>query len=59
MGFEDLLSKLRTEYRAALVKQGRREAFDRLVEAWSAELGAISIRRVTLTHGSDPFHRTR
>jgi hypothetical protein len=42
MSFEDLLSKLRTEYSAALVKQGRREAFDRLVEAWSAELGAIS-----------------
>ncbi len=42
MGFEDLLFKLRTEYRADLVKQGRREAFDRLVEAWSAELGVIS-----------------
>ncbi|MCX6642851.1 MAG: hypothetical protein NTV15_05625 [Candidatus Bathyarchaeota archaeon] len=42
MSFEDLLSKLRTEYRSALVKQGRREAFDRLVEACSAELGAIS-----------------
>jgi hypothetical protein len=42
MSFEDLLSRLRSEYRDALVKQGRRDAFDRLVEAWSAELGAIS-----------------
>jgi hypothetical protein len=42
MSFEELLARLRSEYRAALVKQGRREAFDRLVEAWSAELGAIS-----------------
>ncbi len=42
MSFEDLLARLRGEYRDALVKQGRREAFDRLVEAWSAELGAIS-----------------
>ncbi|MGD0803466.1 MAG: hypothetical protein ABSA11_05260 [Candidatus Bathyarchaeia archaeon] len=42
MSFEDLLARLRSEYREALVKQGRREAFDRLVEAWSAELGAIS-----------------
>jgi RecA/RadA recombinase len=42
MSFEDLLGRLRSEYRDALVKQGRREAFDRLVEAWSAELGAIS-----------------
>ena len=42
MSFEGLLSRLRSEYRDALVKQGRRDAFDRLVEAWSAELGAIS-----------------
>jgi hypothetical protein len=42
MSFEDLLTRLRSEYREALVKKGRREAFDRLVEAWSAELGAIS-----------------
>jgi hypothetical protein len=42
MSFENLFFKLRAEYRAALVKQGRREAFDRFVEAWSAELGAIS-----------------
>jgi archaellum biogenesis ATPase FlaH len=42
MSFEDLLARLRSEYRDALVKQGRRDAFDRLVEAWSAELGAIS-----------------
>jgi len=42
MSFEGLLARLQSEYRDALVKQGRREAFDRLVEAWSAELGAIS-----------------
>ena len=33
---------MRTEYKDALVSKGRREAFDRLVEAWSSELGAIS-----------------
>jgi len=42
MSFEDLLARLRSEYREALVKPGRREAFDRLTEAWSAELGAIT-----------------
>jgi KaiC/GvpD/RAD55 family RecA-like ATPase len=42
MSFEDLLARLRSEYREALVNPGRREAFDRLTEAWSAELGAIT-----------------
>ena len=42
MSFQDLLQRMRDEYKAALVNRGRREAFDRLVEAWSAELGAIS-----------------
>ncbi len=42
MSFEDLLARLRREYREALVKPGRREAFDRLVEAWCAELGAVA-----------------
>jgi KaiC/GvpD/RAD55 family RecA-like ATPase len=42
MSFEALLARLRSEYREALVKVDRREAFDRLVEAWSQELGAIS-----------------
>jgi RecA/RadA recombinase len=42
MSFEDLLARLRSEYKDALIKQGRRDAFDRLVEAWSQELGAIS-----------------
>ena len=42
MNFEDLLARLRSEYREALVKPGRRKAFDRLTEAWSAELGAIT-----------------
>ena len=40
--FEEHLHTMRTEYRDALVSKGRREAFDRLVEAWSSELGAIS-----------------
>ena len=40
--FEDHLHRMRTEYREALMSMGRREAFDRLVEAWSSELGAIS-----------------
>lgn len=42
MSFEDLLARLRSEYKDALIKQGRKDAFDRLVEAWSQELGAIS-----------------
>ena len=42
MSFEDLLSRMRKEYKDALLSRGRRDAFDRLVEAWSAELGAIS-----------------
>ena len=40
--FQDHLNRMRTEYKEALVSKGRREAFDRLVEAWSSELGAIS-----------------
>jgi hypothetical protein len=40
--FEDYLHRMRTEYKDALLSRGRREAFDRLVEAWSSELGAIS-----------------
>jgi hypothetical protein len=40
--FQVHLLKMRSEYRDALVDKGRREAFDRLVEAWSSELGAIS-----------------
>jgi hypothetical protein len=40
--FEDYLHRMRTEYKDALMSMKRREAFDRLVEAWSAELGAIS-----------------
>ena len=42
MSFEDLLSRMRKEYKDALLSRGRRAAFDRLVEAWSAEMGAIS-----------------
>ena len=40
--FEDYLHRMRTEYKDALMSMKRREAFDRLVEAWSSELGAIS-----------------
>ena len=40
--FLDHLNVMKKEYREALVSKGRREAFDRLVEAWSSELGAIS-----------------
>ncbi len=40
--FQNHLSRMRLEYREALVNVGRREAFDKLVEAWSSELGAIS-----------------
>ena len=40
--FQDLLSRMRTEYKDTLMNKGRREAFDKLVEAWSSELGAIS-----------------
>jgi hypothetical protein len=39
--FEDHLHRMRTEYREALVSKGRREAFDRLVEAWSSELAQL------------------
>ena len=42
MSFEDLLLRMRTEYKVALLSRGRRDAFDHIVEAWSAELGAIS-----------------
>ncbi len=42
MSFEDLLARLRSQYREALVEAGRRDAFDRLVEAWSQELGAVT-----------------
>jgi hypothetical protein len=31
--FEELLHRTRTEYKEAFVSKGRREAFDRLVEA--------------------------
>ena len=40
--FGDTLKKLRKEYQEALVNAKRQEAFDRLVEVWSSEMGAIS-----------------
>lgn len=42
VSFQEMVSKLRKEFRDALVKVDRRDAFDRLVEAWSSELGAMS-----------------
>ena len=42
MSFNDLVARLREEYRDAIVKPARRDAFDRLVEAWSSELGAVT-----------------
>ena len=40
--FHGLVSRLRREFQDALISVERREAFDYLVGAWSAELGAMS-----------------
>ena len=40
--FQDLVARLRREFQDALLSRERREAFELLVEAWSAELGAMS-----------------
>ena len=40
--FQEQLSRMRLEYKDALMSRGRRAAFDELVKAWSSELGAIS-----------------
>jgi len=40
--FNEAVVRLRRGFRDALVKPSRREAFDRLVEAWSSEIGAIT-----------------
>jgi len=40
--FHDLVARLRREFQEALLRIERRDAFDLLVEAWSAELGAMS-----------------
>ncbi len=40
--FHELVARLRREFQDALLRVERREAFDLLVEAWSAELGAVS-----------------
>jgi hypothetical protein len=42
LSFEELLGRMRAEYKDALLSVPRRAAFDHLVEAWSAEMGAIS-----------------
>ena len=40
--FHGLVARLRKEFQEALISVDRREAFDDLVGAWSAELGAMS-----------------
>ena len=40
--FEDHLHTMRIDYKDVLVSRERCEAFDRLVEAWSSVLGAVS-----------------
>jgi len=40
--FNDLVARLRREFQEALLRIERREAFDLLIGAWSAELGAMS-----------------
>jgi hypothetical protein len=40
--FHELVARLRREFQEALLRVERREAFDLLIEAWSAELGAVS-----------------
>ncbi|MCW4051466.1 MAG: hypothetical protein NWE89_17225 [Candidatus Bathyarchaeota archaeon] len=40
--FNERIGMLRKEFQEAVVRPERREAFDRLVEAWSGELGAMS-----------------
>ncbi len=40
--FHELVARLRREFQDALIRVERREAFDLLIEAWSAELGAVS-----------------
>ncbi|MBN1682698.1 hypothetical protein JW865_04005 [Candidatus Bathyarchaeota archaeon] len=40
--FNESVARLRKEFRDALVKPSRREAFDKIVEAWSSEMGAIT-----------------
>ncbi len=39
--FHSLVKRLRREFQDALISVPRREAFDHLVGAWSAELGAM------------------
>ncbi|MFC1804174.1 hypothetical protein ACFL0D_09470 [Thermoproteota archaeon] len=40
--FNERVETLRKEFRDAIIKPQRREAFDNLVEAWNAELGAMN-----------------
>ena len=42
VSFQDTVSRLRKDFRDALVQKERREAFDQMVEAWSSELGAMT-----------------
>lgn len=40
--FQEMLMKLRREFKQPLVSKNRKTAFELLVEAWGAELGAMS-----------------
>ena len=42
VSFQEMVSKLRREFKDALLKLDRRDAFEKLVEVWSSELGAMS-----------------
>lgn len=41
-GFQENLNILRTEYKEALKIMSRKDAFDKLLDAWCSELGALT-----------------
>ncbi|MBN1683215.1 hypothetical protein JW865_06665 [Candidatus Bathyarchaeota archaeon] len=41
-GFQGNLTILRTDYKEALKDKDRKEAFDKLVDAWCSEQGALT-----------------
>jgi hypothetical protein len=42
MSFQEMLEKLRREFKEPLISKDRKTAFELLVNAWGAELGAMS-----------------
>jgi hypothetical protein len=40
--FQELLERLRREFREPLINKNRKTAFDLLIQAWVSELGAMS-----------------